>query len=53
MRAKLGDDGYRLETIVLPLIDNSIYSDMARAFGGDVEPLDTLPVPQQHLHREP
>ena len=36
---------YRLETIVLPLLDNSIYTSMARMLGGKPEPLDALPVP--------
>lgn len=40
---------YRIETIVLPLIDNSIYTNMARAFGGKPEPLDILPVPKRNI----
>jgi hypothetical protein len=40
---------YRIETIVLPLIDNSIYTGMARALGGKPESLDALPVPTRNI----
>ncbi|MCC6126508.1 MAG: hypothetical protein IT426_16230 [Pirellulales bacterium] len=40
---------YRAETIILPLIDNSIYTGMAMALGGEPEPLDALPVPQRNI----
>src|SRR5207253_1673554 len=40
---------YRLETVVLPLIDNSVYTDLARALGGKPEPLDELLVPDKNL----
>src|SRR5207302_1463615 len=40
---------YRLETIILPLIDDSIYSGMAKAFGGRAEALDTLPIPKGNI----
>lgn len=49
LRLKLTDKQYRLETVVLPLIDNSIYSGMALAFGGKPEPLDALPVPKRNI----
>lgn len=49
LRVKLTDKQYRLETIVLPLIDNSIYSGMALALGGKPEPLDALPVPKRNI----
>lgn len=49
LRLKLTDKQYRLETIVLPLIDNSIYSGMAMAFGGKPEPLDALPIPKRNI----
>ena len=39
----------RVETIVLPLIDNSIYTAMARALGGKPQPLDALPVPKRNI----
>ncbi|HEX4947708.1 MAG TPA: hypothetical protein VFZ34_13645, partial [Blastocatellia bacterium] len=49
LRLKLTNKQYRLETIVLPLIDNSIYTGMAMAFGGKPEPLDALPVPKRNI----
>jgi hypothetical protein len=49
LRMKLTDKQYRLETIVLPLIDNSIYTGLATVFGGKTEPLDALPVPQRNI----
>ncbi len=39
----------RVETIVLPLIDNSIYTNLAKVFGGATEPLDALPVPSRNI----
>src|SRR5262249_7049390 len=38
-----------LETIVLPLIDNSVYQALARMLGGKPEPLDNLPVPKRNI----
>ena len=40
---------YRVETIVLPLIDNSIYTGLAHVLSGKVEALDTLPVPKGNI----
>lgn len=40
---------YRAETIILPLIDNSIYSGLAQVLGGEPEPLDALPVPNRNI----
>ena len=40
---------YRFETIVLPLINNSIYSGLSQALGGGTEPLDELPVPERNI----
>jgi hypothetical protein len=40
---------YRVETIVLPLLDNSIYTNMARALGGKPEALDALPTPKRNI----
>src|SRR5260370_4929892 len=40
---------YRLETFVLPLIDNSIYTGLAHILGGKPEPLDGLPVPKRNI----
>jgi hypothetical protein len=39
----------RVETLVLPLIDNSIYTGLARVVGKQPEPLDALPVPARNL----
>jgi hypothetical protein len=49
IRIQMTENKYRVETIVLPLIDNSIYTGLARALGGKVEPLDTLPVPKGNI----
>ena len=49
IRVQVTPQRYRLETIVLPLIDNSIYQGMARALGGKPEPLDALPVPKRNI----
>lgn len=49
MRVQISPDQYRAETIILPLIDNSIYTGMAMAFGGKPEPLDALPVPKRNI----
>lgn len=49
LRVQLTPKQYRLETIILPLIDNSIYTRMAEALGGEVEPLDSLPVPRRNI----
>ncbi len=39
----------RAETLVLPLIDNSIYTAMSEVLGGEPEALDALPVPRRNL----
>lgn len=39
----------RAETIILPLIDNSIYTSLAHALGGKPEALDALPVPKREI----
>jgi hypothetical protein len=49
LRVRITPQQYRLETIVLPLIDNSIYTGLARAFGGKPEALDPLPVPKRNI----
>ncbi|MBI3861371.1 MAG: hypothetical protein HY290_05705 [Planctomycetia bacterium] len=49
VRIKVAPEQYRLETIILPLIDNSIYTGLATALGGDPEPLDALPVPKRNI----
>ncbi len=49
LRIQVTPQHYRVETIVLPLIDNSIYTALARALGGPTEPLDALPVPKRNI----
>jgi hypothetical protein len=49
LRLKLTPRQYRLETVVLPLIDNSIYTGLAEVIGGATEPLDSLPVPRGNI----
>ncbi len=39
----------RVETIVLPLINNSIYSSLASTLGGSAEDLDSLPIPARNI----
>jgi hypothetical protein len=40
---------FRLETIILPLIDNSIYSSLASGLAGEPESLDSGPVPKRNI----
>jgi hypothetical protein len=49
LRVRMTPQQYRIETIVLPLIDNSIYTGLARALGGKPEALDPLPVPKRNI----
>lgn len=49
MRIQMTPQTYRLETIVLPLIDNSIYSAMAQVIRGEPVGLDRLPVAQRDI----
>ena len=49
IRIQLTPKQYRAETIILPLIDNSVYSGMAMSLGGEPEPLDGLPVPERNI----
>jgi hypothetical protein len=49
VRIRVRPEGYRLETIILPLIDNSIYTGLAGVLGGEPEPLDALPVPRRNI----
>jgi len=49
IRIKASPEQYRLETIVLPLIDNTVYTGLAMALGGKPEPLDALPVPERNI----
>jgi hypothetical protein len=49
VRIQINHERYRLETIILPLIDNSIYTGVANVLGGRPEPLDALPVPRRNI----
>ncbi|HEX5271994.1 MAG TPA: hypothetical protein VFW33_15965, partial [Gemmataceae bacterium] len=49
LRLQVTPQRYRLETIVLPLIDNSIYTALSQALGGAPESLDALPVPKRNI----
>lgn len=49
LRIQLTPERYRLETIVLPLIDNSIYTGLASVLGGPPEALDHLPVTRRNI----
>jgi hypothetical protein len=49
IRVQVRPERYRLETVVLPLIDDSIYTGLAAVLGGKPEPLDALPVPKANI----
>ncbi len=49
VRIHAAPERYRIETIVLPLIDNSIYTNLAAAAGKQPEALDALPVPKRNI----
>jgi hypothetical protein len=49
MRLQVTPKRLRLETIILPLIDNSIYASLAQALGGKPEALDALPTPKRNI----
>lgn len=49
IRLQVTPEKYRAETIILPLIDNSIYTGMAAALGGEPQSLDALPVPDRNI----
>lgn len=49
LRIQATPERYRLETIVLPLINNSIYTGLERTLRGKPEPLDALPVPKRNI----
>ena len=49
IRVQVTPEKYRLETIVLPLIDNSIYKGLAMSLNGKPEALDALPVPKRNI----
>lgn len=49
IRVQMTPERYRAETIVLPLIDNSIYTSLDSLLGGRPEPLDSLPAPAGNI----
>jgi hypothetical protein len=49
VRLTISPQRYRAETIVLPLIDNSVYTALASSLGGKPEQLDALPVPKRNI----
>ncbi len=46
VRVKVAPKRYRLETLVMPLIDNSAYKSLLEFMGNKPGPLDTLPAPK-------
>jgi hypothetical protein len=49
LRLQITPQRYRAETIILPLIDNSIYTALSQSLGGTPEALDALPVPKRNI----
>ncbi|HJU53445.1 MAG TPA: hypothetical protein VJ715_02695, partial [Pyrinomonadaceae bacterium] len=49
LRLRATPQQYRVETLILPLIDNSVYTGLAAALKGQPEPLDALPVPKRNI----
>ncbi len=49
IRAQVTPQRVRFETIILPLIDNSIYTSLANALKGAPAQLDSLPVPDRNI----
>ena len=49
LRIQATPERYRIETIVLPLIDNTVYASLASVLGGKPEPLDALRVPERNI----
>lgn len=49
LRIEANPEQYRVETLVLPLIDNSIYTALAAALGGRPQPMVSLPAPPQEF----
>ena len=49
LRIQVAPRRYRLETIVLPLINNSIYTGLSSMLGGKPQPLDDLPVSRRNI----
>jgi hypothetical protein len=49
VRVQVSPERYRLETLVLPLIDNSVYTALAGAVGGKKVTLDALPASKRSI----
>jgi hypothetical protein len=49
IRLRVTPKSYRIETLVLPLIDNSVYTMLAETLGGPPEPLEATPVPTTNI----
>jgi hypothetical protein len=49
IRIQMEPTRLRVETIILPLIDNSIYTSMANTMGGPPKPLDRQPVLDRNI----
>jgi hypothetical protein len=49
VRVQVTPQRYRVETIVLPLINNSIYQSLFGSLNGTPEPLDALPVSKRNI----
>lgn len=49
MRLRVTPTSYRIETVILPLIDNSVYTMLAETLGGPPEPLEATPVPTTNI----
>jgi len=49
LRLQMTPQRCRIETIILPLIDNSIYTALSQSLGGTPEALDALPVPRRNI----
>jgi hypothetical protein len=49
IRLRVRPDQFRVETIILPLIDNTIYRSLSQTLGGEPEHLDALPIPAGNI----
>jgi hypothetical protein len=49
IRVQVQPKRVRLETIVLPLMDNTVYTMLSKVLGGRPERLDKLPVPKRNI----
>ncbi len=49
IRLQAAPKQYRAETLILPMLDNSLYTGLATTLGGEPEPLDALPVPPSNI----